>query len=217
MIHSRSVTAMLMFATVLAATQTACAQYLADRLVPPQQVTLPPIPMVGQPAEPRQFGAEKIPAHLWSLPYGSFPGTSAVLATESAPVSFKRPVLDVPTLASEIDPTRPTFPIQPTAPRVFAAGPNPDQPPALARFPLVSEPATLASEDPSDKSAFALLTTGVPLATPTPIPLLRLSIPDPFEHIRAIRPRTAPIDADDPATAQDRPPLQKLPNVEPPK
>ncbi len=217
MIRSRSVTAMLMFATFLAATQTAGAQYLSERLVPPQQITLPPIPMIGQPVEPRQFGAEKISGHLWSLPFGSFPGTSAVLTTESAPVSFKRPVLDVPTLASESDPTRPTFPIQPTAPRVFAIGPNPDHPPTLARFPLVSEPATLAAEDPSDKSAFALLTTGVPLATPTPIPLLRLSIPDPFEHIRAIRPRTAPVDADDPATAQDRPPLQKLRNVEPPK
>ena len=216
MIRFISFAAMLMLAS-LSATQTAHAQFLSDRLVPPHQVTLPPIPLVGQPAEPRQFGAEKIPAHLWSLPYGSFPGNAVTLPTETGPVSFKRPVLDVPTLASESDPVRPTFPVQPTAPKVFAVGPNPEQPPGLARFPQTADPAVLAGDDPSDKFAFALLTTGVPLATPVPIPLLRLSIPDPFEHIRAIRPRTAPADSDDPSTAQDRPPVQKLPNVEPPK
>lgn len=217
MMRHSIVTAMLVLASPLIATNAARAQYLADRLVPPHQINLPPIPLVNQPVEARQFGAEKVRDHLWALPFGAFPGSSVLVATESGPVLWNRPLLDSPGLASETDPTRPAFPLQPTAPRAFARGPDPEAPPALARFSLVTEPAVVASDDPSGQSAFALLTAGVPLASPEPIPLMRLSIPDPFEHIRVIRPTIALADADDPATAQDRPPLMKLPLVEPPQ
>ena len=196
---------------------TASAQFLAERLVPPQQVPLPPIPMIGQPREPREFGAEKPRAHLWALPFGLFPGTPTALATEQRPANWKRPALDVPGLASESDPARPQFPLQPVSPRAYASAPNPLQPPTLARFPLPSEPLVAQGEDPGIGAAFSVLTVAVPLATPNPVPLLRLSVPDPFEHLRTIRLATAPADGDAPATAQDRPPLAKLPMVEAPK
>ena len=156
---------------------------------------------------------------MWALPFGTFPGVPTVLATEQRPANWKRPALDVPGLASESDPTRPLFPIQPVSPRAYASAPNPAQSPALARFPIPAEPLVLANEDPSASAAFAVLTVAVPLATPNSVPLLRLSIPDPFEQIRTIRLAAAPVDADDPVTAQDRPPLAKLPMVvvEPPK
>lgn len=196
---------------------TASAQLLSERLVPPQQVALPPVPMVTQPAEPKVFGAEKLRSHLWALPFGTFPGSPTVLATEQRPANWSRPVLDVPNLASESDPFRPAFPIQPVAPRAYALGPNPSQPPELARFPLPSEPMVMATDDPSANAAFTLLTVSVPLSAPTSPELLRLSVPDPFEHVRRIRLAVLPADTDDPATAQDRPPLAKLPMVEPPK
>ena len=196
---------------------TASAQYLSERLVPPPTVTLPPVPMVAQPAEPRVFGAERPRSHLWALPFGTFPGTPTVLATEQRPGNWKRPALDIPGLASESDPTRPLFPMQPVSPRAFVSAPNSAQSPILARFPIPAEPPVLAGEDPSALAAFAVLTVAVPLATPNSVPLLRLSVPDPFEQIRTIRLATAPADADDPATAQDRPPLAKLPIVEAPK
>lgn len=207
----------LIAVTLLLRCTSANAQYLSERLVPPQQVTLPQIPMIGQPSEARLFGAEKPRSHLWTLPFGTFPGTSTLLSTEHRPANWQRPTLDVPSLASESDPTRPQFPIQPVAPRVYASSPNPAHAPVLARFPLPADPLVMASDDPGASAAFAVLTVGVPLATPNSIPLLRLSIPDPFEQIRTIRLSTSPADADAPVTAQDRPPLAKLPMVEPPK
>lgn len=207
----------LIAATLSLQCSSASAQYLSERLVPPQQVTLPPIPMVGQPTEPSLFGAERPRSHLWTLPFGSFPGAMMVLPTEQRAANWKRPALDVPGLTSEADPTRPTFPVQPIAPRVYAMSPNPAQSPTLARFPLPNEPLVLASEDPGAIAAFSVLTASVPLAMPNSIPLLRLSIPDPFEQIRTIRLSNSPADLDDPVTAQDRPPLSKLPQIEPPK
>ena len=217
MIHPSFVVLVLVAAALLFDVSAANAQYLSERLTPPLQVPLSAIPLIGQPTESQPFGAEKIPAHLWSLPVGAFPGANVVLSSESQPVQWRRPVLDVPGLASEFDPNRPAFPLQPIAPRVFALGANPEQPPILARFPLAAETPILPLDNPTDSEAFALLTVGVSLATPTPVPLMLLAIPDPFEQIHKIRLRTVPADVDDPSTAQDRPPLAKLPMVEPPK
>jgi hypothetical protein len=197
--------------------ETAHAQYLQDRLVPPQQTPLPAVPMVTAPVEPRVFGAEKARVHLWALPFGSFPGSPTLLSTEKKPVNWYRPALDVPAIASEADPLRPAFPLQPTSPKAYASSAKPTDMAPLARFPLSSESLPLPVDDPSFRPAFDTLTVAVPLANPNPAPLLRLAIPDPFEQIRIIRPTNPPADSDDPSTSQDRPPLQKLPQVEPPK
>ncbi len=212
----------LHFATMFAAGvilngTLAHAQYLSERLVPPQQVSLPPVPMVVQPTEPRLFGAEKPRSHLWTLPFGMFPGTSTALETERRPANWQRPVLDVPVLSSESDPKKPFFPLQPTANRAYSPSSNPAQPPTLARFPQSSEPLPLAVDNPTSTAAFEVLTAAVALATPNSIPLLRLSIPDPFEQIRTIRFSVATVDLDEPTLTMDRPPLAKLPIVEPPK
>ena len=193
---------------------TAQAQLLNDRLVPPQQVVQSPIPMVTRPEEPRGFSADKPRTHLWAPPLGSFPGTSTLLAIEQRPPRWRRPAVDIPGLASEADPARPHFPMLLVAPRTHAPAPDPAQPPVLARFPSLTEPLVTSTEDPGAAAAFSVLTAAVPLATPGPAPLLRLSIPDPFEQIRTIRLAVAPADADAPVTARDRPPLAKLPPVQ---
>ncbi|MDB5344941.1 MAG: hypothetical protein JWP89_3318 [Schlesneria sp.] len=193
------------------------AQYLSERLVPPQQVSLPPVPMVVQPTEPRLLGAERPRSHLWALPFGVFPGTPTALETEKRPANWQRPALDVPVLSSETDPRRPFFPLQPTASRAYSPSSNPAQLPTLARFPQPSEPLPLAADNPTSTAAFEVLTAAVALATPNSIPLLRLSIPDPFEQIRTIRFSVAAADIDEPTLMMDRPPLAKLPIVEPPK
>jgi len=198
-------------------TSTAHAQYLAERLVPPQQVSVPALPMTGEPAEPRAFGAEQERRHLWALPFGIFPGAAISLTTEQRPGNWKRPVLDIPSLASESEPTTPTTPVQPVALRAYVSSQNPWQPPILARFPLPNEPLTRPDEDPSAASAFSFLTVAVPLATPNSAPLLRMAIADPFEQIRIVRLANPPADLDDPVAGQDRPALPKLPMVEPPK
>jgi hypothetical protein len=154
---------------------------------------------------------------MWSLPYGAFPGAPVALATEQRNANWQRPALDVPSLASETDPAVPTTPRQPIAMRAFVSSVDPTKPPQLARFPLPNEPLVRADENPGAASEFTLLTTPVALATPNSAPLLRLSIPDPFEYLRIIRLANPPTDSDDPVATQDRPPLGKLPMVEGPK
>ncbi len=207
----------LAFIAVTLVSATANAQFLSERLVPPQQFTMPTFPMTAQPAAPRTFGAEKVRPHLWSLPFGAFPGAPTTVTHERLPADWRRPVLDLPTLASESDPFRPVVPQQPVAPRAYVSAPNPQQAPSLGRFVQPTEPAVRAVDDPSAGSAHTLLTAAVPLATPNPATFLRLSIPDPFEQLRVIRLANPPSDSDGPDASQERPPLPKLADVAPPK
>lgn len=207
----------LAFTVITLVSTTANAQFLAERLVPPAQVTMPVLPMTTQPAPPRTFGAEKVRPHLWSLPFGAFPGAPTTLTHERLPADWRRPVLDLPTLASDSDPIRPVVPQQPVAPRAYVTAPNPLQSPVLGRFPLPMEPVARVADDPSAESAHRLLTSAVPLATPNPATFLRLSIPDPFEQLRVIRLASPPADSDGPDASQERPPLPKLADVAPPK
>ncbi|MBC8115550.1 MAG: hypothetical protein H7062_14290 [Candidatus Saccharimonas sp.] len=207
----------MVFTAVALVSSTANAQFLSERLVPPQQITMPTLPMTAQPAPARTFGAEKVRSHLWSLPFSAFPGAPTTLTHERLPADWRRPVLDVPTLASDSDPLRPVFPQQPVASRAYVSSPNPLQTPALARFPLPTEPAVKLVDDPGSDSAHRLLTSAVPLATPNPATFLRLSIPDPFEQLRVIRLANPPADSDGPDASQERPPLPKLSDVAPPK
>ena len=207
----------LAFTAITLVSTTANAQFLAERLVPPQQFTMPTLPMTAQPAAPRTFGAEKVRPHLWSLPFGAFPGVPTALTHERLPADWRRPVLDLPTLATESEPFRPVVPQQPVAPRAYVSAPNPLQMPELVRFPPPTESTVRAADDPSAGSAHTLLTVAVPLATPNPATFLRLSIPDPFEQLRVIRLANPPIDSDGPDASQERPPLPKLADVAPPK
>ena len=212
----RSLTCLtLMIVSLVSA--TANAQFLADRLLPPQQITMPVLPQCTQPVAPRLFGADNVPRHLWALPFGTFPGTPVALSHEKLPADWRRPAIDIPLLAAEADPVRPVFPRQPVSPRAYVAAPNPLQTPTLDRFLPVTNPNVQLAEDPSSGLAHELLTVAVTLAIPNPATFLRLSIPDPFEQLRVIRLANPPADADGPATSQERPPLPKLLDVAPPK
>lgn len=207
----------LAFTAIVFISTTANAQFLSERLVPPAHFAMPTLPTTAQPASPRTFGAEKVRPHLWSLPFGAFPGAPTTLTHERLPADWRRPVLDLPTLASDSDPIRPVVPQQPVAPRAYVSAPNPLQMPELVRFPLPTESTVRAADDPSAGSAHVLLTAAVPLATPNPATFLRLSIPDPFEQLRVIRLANPPADSDGPDASQERPPLPKLADVAPPK
>jgi hypothetical protein len=203
----------LTFTVVTWGSSTVNAQFLSERLVPPQQFPIPASPMTAQPMPPRSFGAEKVRSHLWSLPFGPFPGAPTTLTHERLSADWRRPVLDFPTLASDSDPIRPGFPQQPVARPAFVSAPNPLQTPVLGRFSPSAEPAVRVMDDPSAGSAHVLLTMAVPLATPNPAPLLRLTIPDPFEQLRVIKLSSPPADIDGPDASQQRPPLPRLAEV----
>ena len=196
---------------------TASAQLLPERLVPPQQFSIPLLPMTEQPAIRRPAGADKVPIHLWSLPVGAFPGAPTVLATERLPADWRRPVIDVPVLASESDPVRPASPRQSVTGNAFLLAANPSQAHALDRFQRLSEPPARVADDPTALSAHRLITSAVPLAAPNTAPLLRLGVADPFEHLRAIRLAVPQADSDAPEAARESPVRQQFPPVAPPQ
>jgi hypothetical protein len=214
MLHFRLIAGLLV--AVGMNSSTARAQLLSERLVPPQQFSIPSLPMIEQPVARRPAGADKLPAHLWTLPFGSFPGAPTSLSVEQLPADWRRPVLDVPTLASESDPTRPASPRQPVAPSAFALAADPSQPHTLDRFSLIAELPVRANDDATAAVAHALITLAVPLAAPNAAPLLRLAVTDPFEHLRAIRLTNPPADSDAPDTAREVPPRPLL-STEAPK
>ncbi len=201
------------FAVLAVVSSTAEAQLLPERLVPPQQFTLPPLPSVEQPRSRPVIGADKISPHLWTLPWGAFPGAPVTVSHEQWPADWRRPVLDVPPLATESDPARPTFVWQRFSPTSHVSSLDLRQVPKLDRFPVYVEPAIRTADDPTAPSAHGLLTTSVPLATVNSVSLLRLAIPDPFEHLRAIQLGNPPPDVDTPDASQERPLLPKLPSV----
>ena len=203
MSHHRLIAVTLIALGVTAS--TASAQLLPERLVPPQQFAIPALPMTDQPAARRPAGADKLPAHLWTLPVGAFPGSPTTLTSERLPADWKRPVVDVPLLASEFDPARPAAPRQPIAPSAFALAADPLKAHTLDRFPLPTEPPMRAVDDPTGAAAHTLITFAVPLATPNAATFLRLAVADPFEHLRAIRLANAPADADAPDAAREVP------------
>ena len=200
----------VLFAVLGLSCSTASAQLLSERLVPPQQFSIPSLPMTEQPAARRPAGADKLPAHLWTLPVGAFPGAPTSLSHERLPADWKRPVLDVPTLASEADPTRPASPRQPVASSAFALVADPLKAHTLDRFGLSAELPIRANEDATSVVAHALITLAVPLAAPNAAPLLRLAIADPFEHLRAIRLANPPADSDAPDAAREIQPRPQL-------
>ena len=200
----------LPFVVIAFTASIADAQLLSERLVPPQRFAVPPLPMTEQPVARRPAGADKLPTHLWSLPFGSFAGTPTTLSLERLPGNWRRPVLDVPQLASEPDPTRPASPQQPITSAAFVSTPHSLKAHKLDRFPLPADLVVRAVEDPTAAAAHGLITSAVPLATPNSAPLLRLSIPDPFEHLRAIKLANPPADSDASTASQARPPLPQL-------
>ena len=186
---------------------TAQAQYLSDRLVPPQHVDMPILRTSTQPVPPRALNADHVKSHMWSLPAGTIPGTPVAISLERLPADWLRPSLDVPVLPSA---RVPEFPQQPTSPRAYITSRNPQQSPPLDRFAPATDPPVQLIDNPSAEMAHFLLTLAVPLASPNPAPFLRLSIPNPFEQLKVIRLADPPADTDAPDASQERPPLRKL-------
>lgn len=191
-------------------------QTLPERLAPPQKFEMPPLPRVAAPQSHPLRGADKVPPHLWGLPFGVFPGSPTVLAPEQLRSARARPAIDVPLLAAESDPARPSYPALPHGAKSLNPSTDPQRVAALARFAMPPEAVTRPSDDPTSQPAYLLITRPVPLAQANPAPLLRLSIPDPFEQIRVIQLRPAPADAELPEAARDRP-SPKLPEPTPVK
>lgn len=91
------------------------------------------------------------------------------------------------------EPARPHEVVLPVGDRIRTTGPDVGHPMALSHLGQpVADRASL--EDPTAETSAAAVRSATPMARGTPVPFLRLTIPDPFEHREAGRLRNPPVD-----------------------
>lgn len=185
---------------------------LEERLTPPRQVTLPPMPFASEPRPWRAAKLDRLPDRLRPLPQADVPAQPRRLQSEVPIQRRPRPALDLPPLAGgDFDPMRPARPELPSGPKAYVASPNPDTPPPLPVLARQQTEVIAVTTDPTvDRSRQAALVV-VSVLRDQPAPFLRLTIPDPFEHIRLVQLRMPPPDADEPASPTSRPPVPAMP------
>lgn len=180
-------------------------QLLRERLSPPKQPTVSP-PAGSREPSGREVGAvELLSLSLFKLPGADVSKEPGLLPSERLRTPFTHPALDVPPLAFAPDPVRPDVPKLPVGPRAFVASPDARRTPHIERFPRDAEPPVLPADDPSASASRGVITTALALPAPVPAPPQLLSIPDPFEHARAVELREPPPDADPPVASHVRP------------
>jgi len=178
---------------------------LNDRVAPPQTVGVPPLAYVKQPT-PRAASAQEQRAQAtWPLPIGEVPRIHVASKDEQRQNAWRHPALDIPSVAAA---DRPALPVETRLPVVagsYVRGPLPEQPLAEIRTPHDVEATPRLSEDPKAAVTFRYLTNPVATQPPLPVPLLRLTIPDPFATLQASRLPLLDLDRDPPSVPLSRP------------
>lgn len=179
-------------------------QLLSERLIPPAMFDLPAVPFVDAPQPWRGVRFDPVPRDVPPL-------TTAVLPRDPRPFAHSELAglsardADLPHVARDaIDRARAPIRLHPQS-KSFVPSADPNEVPFL---PISSAPpreTILASSDPARDSAAALLFGSRAAIAATPTPFIKLSIPDPFEQVRAIQ-LTRPIaDLDAPLFPTSRP------------
>ncbi len=185
------------------------ADLLYSRLTP-ALAPLPPVPFVAA-AVPRP-ALRLDQAATASAPLG------AIIARQEAyqfpraePGEFRLPMIDAPPLPTDADPVLPQAIRLPAAPRAYAPSGDPARalPMAIESRPPY-ERATAAA-DPAREAAVQLLLQLRSLVEAVPAPFAKLSVPDPFENLRAAGYTGNASEADPPTADVTRPPVPPLP------
>ena len=179
-------------------------QILSERLIPPAQFDVPPVPFVSQPQPWRGLRFDP-------LPRGVPPLTATVLPREPWPASpadlagLSGGTLDFPSLPRDSTPAS----IEPIGfhpqPRSFVPSVDPNQVPPL---PVSSAPPNekiSPSFDPARHAADTWLFSLRATAAAAPTEFIRPSIPGPFEQVRAVRLTHPVADLDPPLFPTGRP------------
>lgn len=179
---------------------------LEDRLTPPRQVPLPPVPFVSEPTtrKPTRLdrGAEPAP------PLADLTTPPRLLPSEKPRTVKDRTPLDAPPLAADLTPRLPQAIWFSITARAWAMSPDANY--LLPKGPGGNElPAP--TSDPTVETSHRLVIGSTPPLRDQPAPPVNLSAPDPFEAARAVRLRTPPGELDEPASPTQRPPLPPLP------
>jgi len=190
---------------------------LAERLSPPARVPLAPTPFVREPRRRSPGMPEDLAPHLARLPPAVTPPAPLVVKAEQRSPQRGQPAIDRPPLAAEADPARPQRPTWPAAPLAYSSSVKPEAVPALRYVGLPPADAVAPQDDPTADSSRAVILASTSIPPPTPLPPLRLTIPDPFEHAAVVRLANPPADRDPPEPSFQRPQPPPLPMPEAPK
>ena len=175
-----------------------------ERLAVSRAEALESVPFATAPRPWRSAKLEQLPSAALALI--DVPAIAHVSALEHSKPARARPALDTPPLVMNDKTVLAALPAFQAAPKVRVEGPDPLKVPPLvtsSRPPETLSPAADPTEEASRQIALAALTV---LRT-QPAPFLRLTIPDPFEHLKAVRLRSTPTEPIEPASPVGRPPL----------
>jgi hypothetical protein len=191
---------------------------LQEKLTPPRKVQVAAFPFVTKPGQPRPAIAEELGRHGPKLPGAESSGAAApVLPDERRMLAKAAPALDSPPLPLELVPDLPGRPTWPRPQLAHVPGPDPQQVPPLPQMgmPLTEKPAL--QDDPTAGAARESLLVPAQVSAPILPPLLRLSIPDPYQYQEVVRFDNPPPDRDPPAQGYQRPAVPALALSPPPK
>jgi hypothetical protein len=178
-----------------------------ERLAAGRAEAVSPVPFVMSPKPWRAAKLEQLP-NLPMAPIDT-PTTGHLLAPANSRVVRIRPALDVPPLAMGDKAPLPLLPAFLPGPKARVETPNP-----LAVPPLITSgrppEALLPFVDPTEEASRQAALVGIALLRNQPAPFLRLTIPDPFENLKAVRLRSAPVEPIEPAAPIGRPPLPPM-------
>jgi hypothetical protein len=166
---------------------------LEERLTPPRQAPLQPVPYVAEP-KPRRDSKLDRPPEL-ALPSLEPPAGPRLLPSEQPRVRKPRPTVDVPPLAMDLNPRLPTAVWFAERPRAAASSPDPL---ALGpKGPAAIELPSVANDPTTQQSRGFVLNSPTPWRTEPAAPI-SLAVPDPFALKRAFGLHGSPPDRDDP-------------------
>ena len=185
---------------------------LQERLAPASPPSLPaPDPTRELRASAaRPTGLDRIDARPGPPGAPEAPPAPRLLTADKRRPARLRPTVESPRWESEIETARPERRPLPLAPRAVVASPDPNRVPIglISARPGPSRPA-VADDSTLERSREATLASEVPPRT-LPAPSARVSLPDPFEALKAAQVQAPPPDDDPPAIAS-----RTLPTREP--
>jgi hypothetical protein len=182
---------------------------LQERLTPPVQAPVPPVPFVSEPRPRPTPPVERRGDRV--LPPPDLSAPAHVLPSDLAKHERARPVVDQPSLPADLRLRVPREIEFPLSLKAYVASPPPDAPPPLTVLARAFvAPVTAGSDSTSEAARQTLLQTQSPLRDQPVAPLV-LAIPDPLQNARDVKLQTPPAEVDEPAFVTSRPPLPPFP------
>ncbi len=183
----------------------AAGKLAAERLPTPRQVTIPNVPWVTSPLPAPAFRADSVSPALSPLPEAPSTAESRALPAETRPIVQTLPTLDRPPLPELSASLAPASVEYPPAGRSRGLSRPISSTLALGVTATLFDPKPVAQDDPFAAIANRALLSLLPTTEPVAIAPEKLSVPDPFEHLRVVELKTPPAEAIAPSASRERP------------